>query len=88
MRSHHLRLYSNTHRKTYEVRSRGVSGKVCAGGDKGRFKLIYGVIALSELFLLYIEMVDTLCTTDYTTRTAVGSYYQGSTVMVVVFILI
>ena len=31
LRSHHLRLYNNTQRKTYGVRSCEVSGKECAG---------------------------------------------------------
>ena len=55
LRSHHLCVYSNIHReKTYEVRTCGVSGKVCAG--------VYGVDSIAHVVITLNSDVS-LCLT-------------------------
>jgi hypothetical protein len=48
LRSHHLRLYSNTHKKLKRSVAAEYPGRCVAGVYKRRFKVLYGVIALSS----------------------------------------
>jgi len=48
LRSHHLHLYSNTHKKLKRSVAAEYPGRCVAKVYRRRFKVLYGVIALSS----------------------------------------
>jgi len=56
LRSHHLRLYGNTHKKLTRSVAVEYPGRYVAGVYRCRFKILYGIIALSSDVLLYLVL--------------------------------
>jgi hypothetical protein len=56
LRSHHLHLYSNTHKKLKRSIAAEYPGRCVAGVYRCRFKVLYGVIALSSDVLPYLAL--------------------------------
>jgi hypothetical protein len=56
LRSHHLRLYSNTHKKKLQSVAAEYTEMCVAGVYRSRFKVLYGVIALSSDVSPYLAL--------------------------------
>jgi hypothetical protein len=56
LRSHHLRLYSNKKKKLKRSVAAEYLGRCVAGVYRRRFKVLYGVIALSSAVSPYLVL--------------------------------
>jgi hypothetical protein len=56
LRSHHLRLCSDTHKKPKRSVAANYPGRCVAGVYRPRFKALYGVIALSSDVSPYLAL--------------------------------
>ena len=59
LRSHHLRLYNNTHKKLKKYVAAEYLGMCVAGVYRRRFKVLYGVITLSSDVSPYLGTPNT-----------------------------